>query len=99
MEAAPASPFEMPESHLLLELLIVALDAPAQLGQIDQAVAGDLFRQRREPVFDRFFIALWPLDEEPFFGAAPVTAIWLLVAPCVMSMTLLMSALSLPYVS
>ena len=36
MEAAPSAPFEMPKPALLLELLIVALDAPAQLGEIHQ---------------------------------------------------------------
>jgi len=32
----------MPESDLLLELLIVALDAPAQLGGVDQPAEGDV---------------------------------------------------------
>ena len=32
VEATPTSPFEMPEPDLLFEILIVALDAPAQLG-------------------------------------------------------------------
>ncbi|MGY4426191.1 hypothetical protein ACVWY2_008640 [Bradyrhizobium sp. JR6.1] len=32
VEATPTSPFEMPEPNLLFEILIVALDAPAQLG-------------------------------------------------------------------
>jgi hypothetical protein len=35
MEATPSAAFEMPEADLLLELLIVALDAPAQLGNVD----------------------------------------------------------------
>jgi hypothetical protein len=42
MEAAPAAPLEMPEPDLLLELLIIALDAPAQLRAIDQAIEGVL---------------------------------------------------------
>ena len=42
MKAAPAPAFELPQSDLLLELLIVALDAPAQLGEIDQAIEGDV---------------------------------------------------------
>ena len=67
MEAAPSAPFEMPEPDLLLELLIVALDAPAQLGEIDQAVEGDVLRKRREPVFGRLVLALRPLDQQPFF--------------------------------
>ena len=36
VEAAPSSPFEMPKPDLLLELLIVALDPPAQLCQVDE---------------------------------------------------------------
>ena len=66
MKAAPSAPFEMPEADLLLELLIVALDAPAQLGEIDQAIEGDVVRQRREPVFGRLGLALRPLDQQPF---------------------------------
>ena len=32
VEATPTSAFEMPEPDLLFEILIIALDAPAQLG-------------------------------------------------------------------
>jgi hypothetical protein len=32
MEAAPSAAFEMTEPNLLLKFLIVAFDAPAQLG-------------------------------------------------------------------
>ena len=42
VKAAPTAPFEMAEPDLLLEFLIVALDAPAQLGEIDQTVERDL---------------------------------------------------------
>ena len=42
MEAAPASAFEVAEAELLLEFLIVALDAPAQLGEIDQPREADV---------------------------------------------------------
>src|SRR5713101_8286486 len=52
-------------SDLLLELLIVALDAPAQFGEIDQLAEADLLRQGREPVFGRFLFALRPLDQQP----------------------------------
>src|SRR5262245_48223527 len=38
VEAAPASAFEMAEPDLLLELLVVALDAPAHHGDIDHAL-------------------------------------------------------------
>ena len=68
MEAAPAAPFEMPEPDLLLEFLIVALDAPAQLGDVDQRSKAMFFGKRREPVFGRLVLAFGPLDQQPFFG-------------------------------
>ena len=60
----------MPEPDLLLELLIVALDAPAQLGEVDQPAEGDVFGKGREPVFGRLVLALGPLDQQPFFRPA-----------------------------
>src|SRR3984957_15673457 len=51
--AAPASPLEMPKPDFLLELLIVALDSPAQLGEVDQRPEGDVLGKGRKPVFDR----------------------------------------------
>src|SRR5713101_5455165 len=67
MEASPSSTFEMPEPDLLLELLIIALDAPAQLGEVDQSRKIDVLRKGREPVFGRLVIALGPLDQQPLF--------------------------------
>jgi len=46
MESAPPTPLEMPEPDLLLEFLIVAFDAPAQLG--DVLVADNLEIQLNE---------------------------------------------------
>ena len=46
VEATPPSAFEMPEPDLLFEFLIIALDAPAQLGEIDKAAEGDVFGKR-----------------------------------------------------
>src|SRR5436190_24286653 len=45
MEAAPAAPFKMPEPDLLLEFLIVALDAPAQLGHVHQRAESKILRK------------------------------------------------------
>ena len=53
MEATPAAAFIMPEPDLLLEFLIIALDAPAQLGSVDQIAECDAARQGREPVLGR----------------------------------------------
>src|SRR3954470_19923970 len=50
VKAEPSAPFEMPEADLLLELLIIALDAPAQLGSVDQIAERGVSRQGREPI-------------------------------------------------
>src|SRR6266852_6181615 len=76
MEATPSASFIMPEPDLLLELLIIALDAPAQLGGVDQIAECDAARQGRKPVLGRLLLALGPLDQQPFFGrfAGPLMA-------------------------
>src|ERR1700747_1123407 len=66
MEAPPASPFKMPKPDLLLELLIVALDAPAHFGEIDQTGEADVPRQRRKPIIRRLLLAFGPFDQQPF---------------------------------
>src|ERR1700676_4139617 len=65
VKAKPSPPFEMTERHLLLEVLIVALDAPAQFGSVPQITEGDVVGQRREPIFGGLFLALGPLDQQP----------------------------------
>ena len=69
MEAPPSAPLEMPEPDFLLELLIITLDAPAQLGEGDQAIEGDVVGKGREPVFGWFALTLWPFDQQPFLRA------------------------------
>src|SRR5260370_2882434 len=66
MEAAPAAALIVPKPDLLLELLIVPLDAPAHLGEIDKSAEADVRRQCREPIFGRFGFALGPFDQQPF---------------------------------
>src|SRR3990167_7629899 len=67
VEAAPSAPFIVSEPNLLLELLIVALDAPAQFGGVDQIAEGNVFRKGGKPVFGRRLLVLWPLDQQPLF--------------------------------
>ena len=45
MEAAPATPLKVSEPDFLFQLLIIALDAPAQFGQIDQTGEANILRQ------------------------------------------------------
>ena len=78
METAPSATFEVPETDLLLELLIVALDAPAQLGKLHQATESHLLREGREPVLGWLLLAFGPLDQQPFLWSALGA---LLVAP------------------
>ena len=66
VEAAPSTAFEMAKSDFLLELLIIALDAPAQLGEVDQISEGNVLRKRRKPVFGGLALAFRPLDQQPF---------------------------------
>ena len=70
MEAAPAAALEVAEPEFLLELLIVALDALAQFGKVDQAAEGDCPGKCREPIFGRRLLALGPFDQQPFFRSA-----------------------------
>ena len=66
MEAAPAAPLEMAEADLLLEFLIVPLDAPAQLGKVDEFAEAGIRRQGREPISGRLGFALGSLDQQGF---------------------------------
>jgi hypothetical protein len=66
MEAPPSTAFEVSQPHLLLELLIVALNAPAQLGEVNQFGKGDFFGKRRQPVLGRLALVLRPLDQQSF---------------------------------
>ena len=60
MEASPAAPFVMSEPHLLLEILVVALDPPAHLGHADEGGPLGVRRQCREPVLGRLVLARRP---------------------------------------
>ena len=70
VEAPPTSSFVMPESNFLLEILIISLNAPAQLCSIDQPSKADCFGQSGQPVFGRLVLTFWPFDQEPFFRSA-----------------------------
>jgi hypothetical protein len=45
VKAAPSAAFIVPEPDLLLEVLVIALDAPAELGEIDQTRTVDCLRK------------------------------------------------------
>ena len=69
MKAAPTSSLIVTKPQFLLEVLVVALDPPAQLGGVHQGAATDVGRQRRQPVLRRFGFIRRPFDQAPFLGA------------------------------
>ena len=70
----PAPPLEVPETELLLQFLVVPLDAPAQLRQRDEPVESDVFRNGRQPEPGRFLLVRRPFEDEPFLvaGRTPI---------------------------
>ena len=68
MKTSPPAAFVVAEAQFLLEIPVVALDAPAQLGGVDERFDWHIRRQGREPVFGRLGLALGPLDQQPFLG-------------------------------
>src|SRR5690349_13459186 len=64
-----AAALVVPKPEFLLELLVVALDAPPELGEFDQALEAALLGQDREPVRGGLLLAFRPLDQEPFLRA------------------------------
>src|SRR5215210_4216109 len=69
VEAAPAAALVVPKPEFLLELLIVAFDAPPELGKFDHPLEANVVRQGREPVFGGLLLSFRPLDQEPFLRA------------------------------
>jgi len=58
----------MPQAELLLQLFVVALDAPAQFGDGHQFAQADGHRQIRQPAFRWLPFCLRPLDQQPCSG-------------------------------
>src|ERR1700753_2359036 len=68
MKAWPSSPFKVAEANFLLEFLIIAFDAPAQFGGVDQIAERNIFWQGRQPIFGRRILSLGPFDQQPLLG-------------------------------
>src|SRR3954468_15232184 len=69
VETAPAAALVVPQSEFLLELLVIAFDAPPKLGEFNKARETNVLRQGREPVLGGLVLALRPLDQEPLLRA------------------------------
>src|SRR4051812_34297642 len=68
MEAAPVAALVVAKAELLLEFLIVPLDPPARLGDLDQALERGAPGQVGDPVLGRLGVPRRPLDQQPLFG-------------------------------
>ena len=69
VEAAPAAPFVVPEAEFLLEFLIIALDPPAQLGEIDQVAERHIGVRRSRARTSSARLHPWrPLDQQRLFA-------------------------------
>src|SRR3954469_21363824 len=69
METAPAASLVVSQAEFLFQLLVIALDPPAQLGQIDQALEGHVRRDGGQPILGGFGLTLGPFDQEPFLAS------------------------------
>src|ERR1700726_850318 len=69
VEAAPPAPFIITKPELLLQLLIIALDPPSQLCDINQTFEGDILWQSGKPILGRLGFFWGPPDQQPLFGA------------------------------
>ena len=58
----------MAEADFLLELLIIALDSPAQLGEIDEVAERHVVVDGGEPEFRGRGFILGPFDQQCLFG-------------------------------
>src|ERR1700686_1739432 len=68
VKAAPTAALEVVEANLLFELLVVALDPPAQLGDAHQFLERRGGGQGTQEVFGGFRLTRGPFDEQPLLG-------------------------------
>src|SRR5215813_14938063 len=74
METSPCAPLVMAEADFLLEVLIITLDSPAQLGEIDEVAERHVGVDRREPELCGRSFMLGPFDQECLFGKSRFTS-------------------------
>src|SRR3954453_21613573 len=57
MEPAPAASLVVPKAQFLFQFLVIALDPPAQFGQINQAIEGHVRREGGQPIVASQYLA------------------------------------------
>lgn len=65
MQPIPRATLEVIQTHLRFHLLVVALDAPAQLGEVHKTLKRSRLGQRTEPVMRGEFLLRRPLPNQP----------------------------------
>src|ERR1700693_6106834 len=70
VEARPAAPLVVVEPDLLLEFLVIALDAPTHFGGVDEFAEGHLLGEVRKPILGGRVLAFRPLDQPRLFRAS-----------------------------
>src|SRR4051794_40456545 len=68
VEAAPAASFVVSQAQFLFQLLVIALDPPAQFGQIDQAIERHVRWESGKPILGGLGLTLGPFDQQPFLA-------------------------------
>jgi len=75
MQSPPTPALVVPQAEVLLEVLVVALEAPTHLGASNtMRCSGISSGPVDSPILERLRVALGPLDEPPL-GGAPFTFI------------------------
>jgi hypothetical protein len=81
MESSPASPLEVIQPDLLLHLLVVAFDAPAELREPDKLLQRDIGGERCEPELRGLIFIQGPFVYEPLLVAGRLPLKMMMGAP------------------
>src|SRR3954467_9340392 len=76
METWPSAPLVVPESDFFLELLVIALNSPAQFCEIDKSAKGHVLLDSSEPIFRGVRLSKRPFDQQRFFAACAGAPHW-----------------------
>lgn len=68
-ETLASRALKMRKAELLRQIPIVALNAPAHFGNMNEMLHRCVFGQRRKPVLGRLGLPVGPLDQQPLFIA------------------------------
>ena len=76
VEAWPPAALVVTEPDFLLELLIIALNSPAQFCEIDKSAEGHVLIDSGEPIFRGLRLSDGPFDQQRFFASCASAPHW-----------------------